>query len=416
MIESYTCSNGVRIIHEKMPYVRSVAIGIWIEAGSGDELEQEAGIAHFIEHMLFKGTTSRSARKIAEQFDRIGGDINAFTSKEMTCYYATVLGHHAAQALDVLSDMFFNSTFEAGEIEKEKSVVLDEIAAVEDTPDDDVHEQLWAIMFPDHPIGKPVLGNEETITSFDKKMIHEFMERMYRPEKIVISIAGNYDEDLIKLIEKQFGSHKSKPNERKETLIHIPQFHDGVLKKVKDIEQTHLCIGYSSPSVNDHRIHDLTILDSIIGGTMSSRLFQEVREERGLAYSIYSYYSAYASSGAFIIYGGTAPENTMELYETIDSVINSVLKEGITEHELLNAKEQLKGGFLLGLESSESRMHRNAKNEMLLKKHKTIDDVVSLIDSVNSERVYNLALDIFTKERAVSIISTEDVLDRIDFR
>jgi predicted Zn-dependent peptidase len=414
MIETHTCQNGVRIVHEKMPHVRSVALGIWVGAGSGDEMESEAGIAHFIEHMLFKGTATRSARTIAEEFDRIGGDVNAFTSKEMTCYYTTVLGHQAPRALSILTDMFFNSKFDEVEITKEKSIVLDEIAAVEDAPDDDVDERLWAVMYPEQPIGKPVLGDEKTIETFNRKMIEEFMGRKYTPERIVISIAGNYDDRLIQLIEVQFGSFKRAEKAEQQPTLEIPEFHGGQSIKAKDIEQAHICLGFSGLTVDDKRIHDLVILDSIIGGSMSSRLFQEVREERGLAYSIHSYFSAYKNTGTFMIYGGTSPENLRELSDTIDEVINSILEEGITENELHNAKEQLKGGFLLGLESSEARMHRNGKNELILQEHKPVDEVVSLIDNVELSQVYRMANDIFSGQRATSIIAPKDVLKEFE--
>ena len=415
MIEKHVCPNGVRIVHEKMPHVRSVAIGIWVEAGSADEKESEAGIAHFIEHMLFKGTATRSARNIAEEFDRIGGDANAFTSKEMTCYYTTVLGNHAPRALSIFADMFFNSAFDEVEIAKEKSIILDEIAAVEDTPDDDVDERLWGVMYPKQAIGKPVLGNEKTINTFERATIRQFMDRMYTPERLVISIAGNFDERLIKLIEVQFGSFKRDQQlSSTQVAVQSPVFHSGTTIKAKDIEQAHYCVGYPGLSVTDSRIHDLIILDSIIGGTMSSRLFQEVREERGLAYSIYSYYSSYLTTGTFMIYGGTSPDNINELTKTIDGVIASILDEGITENELHNAKEQLKGGFLLGLESSESRMHRNGKNELILGVHRTMDEVVALIDDVKARDVYRLANELLTKKRATSIIAPAQVLNSIE--
>lgn len=410
MIETHICQNGVRIVHEKMPHVRSVALGIWVGAGSGDEMESEAGIAHFIEHMLFKGTASRSARTIAEEFDRIGGDVNAFTSKEMTCYYTTVLGHQAPRALSILTDMFFNSAFDEAEIAKEKSIVLDEIAAVEDAPDDDVDERLWTVMYPEQPIGKPVLGNEVTINTFNRKMIDDFMERSYTPEQTVISVAGNYDDRLIQLIEVQFGSFKREKKVEHSTPLALPEFHGGLTLKEKDIEQAHICLGFTGLPVDDERIPELIVLDSIIGGSMSSRLFQEVREERGLAYSIHSYFSSYNTTGAFMIYGGTSPENLRELSDTIDGVINAILKEGITENELHNAKEQLKGGFLLGLESSEAIMHRNGKNELILKEHKSADEVVALIDNVEISQVYRMANDIFGGQRAISIIAPKDVL------
>ena len=415
MVDNYKCANGVRIVHEKMIHVRSVAIGVWIEAGSADEKESESGIAHFIEHMLFKGTKKRSARTIAEEFDRIGGDINAFTSKEMTCFFATVLNNHAGKALSIMSDMFFNSTFDKTEISKEKSVIFDEIAAVEDTPDDDVHERLWAKMYPGHPIGRPVLGNEETIEGFDRNLILEFMERMYRPERIVISVAGNYDDTLIDLIDKEFGSFQAKPEKKKPLVYQIPEFNPGVTVRTKSSEQAHLCIGFPAISLKDQRMYDLSILDSVVGGAMSSRLFQEVREERGLAYSIYSYYSSYFNSGAFVIYGGTAPEKLEELQDTINKVIESVLKDGVTENEVYNAKEQLKGGFILGLESSESRMQRNGKNELILNKHYSIDEIISFIDEVKVEDVNKMARDLFVSEQAISIIAPEEGLKSIKF-
>ncbi|BAQ10568.1 m16 family peptidase [Bacillus sp. OxB-1] len=403
MVEKVVCPNGARIVHEKMEHVRSVAIGIWVKAGSGNEQPSEAGIAHFIEHMLFKGTVTRTAKEIAEQFDRIGGDINAFTSKEMTCFYATVLHPHARTAVSVLGDMFFHSRFDEKEIAKEQSVVLDEIAAVADTPDDDVEEKLWSLMYPAHPIGRPVLGQEETIRTFDEKRIRQFMERHYTPERLVISIAGNYDESLLTYIADLFGSFEREPQEEI-GLVTEPVFHPGALTRIRDIEQAHVCIAYPALTLHDERIYALSILDSVIGGTMSSRLFQEVREERGLAYSVYSYYTTHEEAGAFLIYGGTSPENMEELTETIQQIVEDIVKDGVTANELHNAKEQLKGGFLLGLESSEAIMQRNGRVEILFQKHRSPEEVVALIDQVTAEQVHQLASGIFSKPQAVSRI------------
>ena len=413
MINKYICSNGVRIVHERMPHMRSVALGIWVDAGSGDELSEEAGIAHFIEHMLFKGTTSRTARMIAEEFDRIGGDLNAFTSKELTCFYTTVLSEHAETAMVIMEDMIFHSKFDEVEIEKEKSVVLEEIATVEDTPDDDVHEQLWATMYPHDPIGKPILGNAEAIASFTKQSLQHFMDRLYRPERIVISVAGNYDDQLIEYIEKLFGSFTSSMLPIEKALLKIPTFHPGISSKIKDIEQAHFCLGFPGLHANDERMYDLVILDSIIGGAMSSRLFQEVREERGLAYSIYSYYTSYANTGAFIIYGGTSPEKLTELSETIKSVIYSIGKDGVSAREIENAKQQVKGGFLLGLESTEARMYRNGNNELLFERHRSVDEVVSQIEAVEQQDVQVMAGVIFNQEHAQSVITSNKTVDSI---
>lgn len=415
MVEKITCKNGVRIVHEKMPYVRSVALGVWIEAGAMDELAEEEGLAHFIEHMLFKGTKKRTARMIAEEFDAIGGDINAFTSKEMTCYFTTVLNNHAEKALEILADMIFNSEFDEAEIEKEKSVIIEEISAVEDTPDDDVNEQLWTHMYQNHSLGKPILGNEKTIMTFDKQAIQKFMNRLYRPERIVISVAGNYDDEFIKSIEKVFGMFFSEEDVENTPSRQLPVFHSGVTLKEKDIEQAHVSVGFPSLPRNDKRMYELVLLDSLLGGAMSSRLFQEVREERGLAYSVHSFFSTYESSGAFVIYAGTSPEKTLELYNTIEEIINVLLANGVTEKEIYNAKEQVKGEFLLGLESSESRMHRNGESELLMRTHRTVEEVVARIDAVTKEAINQIAAQIFSGKRAVSIILPEGIIEKSNF-
>lgn len=405
MIQKQISKNGIRIIHEKMPYVRSVAIGLFVKAGSINETEKEWGLSHFIEHMLFKGTETRSAKMIAEQFDRIGGDINAYTSKEMTCYYTTVLDHHAKEALTILADMFFNSRFDATDIQREKSVILDEIASVEDTPDDDVDERLWSVMYPKHPIGRSIGGVKEKIDTFTKEMIEKYIAKHYTAENIVISIAGNYDDQLIGFIENLFNQSVTVDMPEDATEGTHPVFHSGTSKKYKEIEQAHICIGYPGLALADDRLHDLILLDSIVGGTMSSRMFQKIREEKGLAYSVFSYYSSYLSTGSFVIYGGTGPEHLDEMVSTMDQLIDEIVEDGVTEKELRNAKEQLKGSFLLGLENSESRMHRNGKNELILVEHKTIDEVVALIDKVQLEDVNKIARETFAQTRAISIIA-----------
>ncbi len=410
MIKKEEFGNGIRVIHEHMPHMRSVAIGVWIDVGSVDEEADEAGVAHFIEHMLFKGTSSRTARMIAEEFDQIGGDVNAFTSKEHTCFFTTVLSEHANKALEILEDMIFRSTFDENEIAKEKLVVLEELAAVEDTPDDDVQEYLWAAMYPEDPVGRPILGSERTITAFTKEKIEQFMERCYRPARIVVSVAGNYDRQLIQYIETLFDSRSSNPLP-KEQHVELPTYHPNRYKKSKEIEQGHLCLGFPGLPANDERMYDLVILDSIIGGAMSSRLFQEVREERGLAYSIYSYYTAYANVGAFIIYGGTSPEKVTELNEVIHAVIQSILKKGVTPREVENAKQQVIGGFLLGLESTESRMYRNGNNELVHGRHEETDDIVAKIEAVTPVQVHEIAEVIFSHPHAVSLIASAETID-----
>lgn len=406
MIVTKVCPNGVRIVQEKTLHTRAVAIGIWIEAGSRNEQLGEEGIAHFIEHMLFKGTMQRSARNIAEQFDRMGGEVNAFTSKDLTCYYVTVLDDHASEALMILQDMFFHSTFEEEEMNKEKIVILDEMASVEDTPDDDVEVQLHQVMFPNDPLGKPILGNEGSLSSFTKEQIQQFINDHYVPERIVISVAGHFEPSLIAQIEESFGNFTRifKQN----VTSSVPIFTPGLSVKTKMIEQAHICYGYRGLAVGDENIYALSLFDSVLGGTMSSRLFQEIREDRGLAYSVYSYYSSYKDIGLFGIYAGTSPESLSELMDTIAKVSQSICAKGVQESELHNAKEQMKASFLLGLESIEARMHRNGRNEILLKRHMTANEVIEKIEHVSLDEVQQIAEAILTSPYALSVIVPDE--------
>jgi predicted Zn-dependent peptidase len=404
LVTTYTCENGLRIVSEHIPHFRSVAVGVFVKAGSRDESPEENGITHFIEHMLFKGTESRTAKEIAREFDRIGGDINAYTSKEYTCYYAKVLDHHAEHAVRVIADMFFNSKMDPIEIDKERQVVLEEISMTEDMPDDDVHEQLWKVMYPRHSIGAPILGTAETLPKFTKEKIQEFMDRFYTPKNTVVSVAGNITPQLIKLIEALFGSFQKAENKK----IHLlPDFSSGYSYKTKDTEQGHLCLGYPGLSLNDPDIFNLSVLNNILGGSMSSRLFQEIREERGLAYSIYSYHSAYSDHGTLAIYGGTADEQVPEMQEVIVQSIENMRKQGLAQEEVADSKEQLKGNLMLGLESTSSRMSRNGKQELMLGRHQDYDEILSLIDNVSIEKVESL-MELMGGQPAISIIRSKE--------
>ncbi|HSJ38429.1 MAG TPA: pitrilysin family protein [Planococcus sp. (in: firmicutes)] len=390
MTETYICDNGVRIVSEQIPHFRSVAVGIFIKVGSRDEEAQENGITHFIEHMLFKGTPTRSAKDIAREFDRIGGDINAYTSKEYTCYYAKVVDDHASHAVNIMADMFFNSNMEPVEIERERQVVLEEISMTEDMPDDDVHEQLWRVMYPKHSIGAPILGLETTLQTFDADKVRDFMDRFYIPSNTVVSVAGNITPELIRQIEGLFGSFQK--GDRNKPYV-APEFTAGSSLKYKDIEQGHLCYGFPGLSITDPHLYDMAVMNNILGGTMSSRLFQEIREERGLAYSIYSYHSAYSDHGTLAIYGGTSNEQLPELQGKIMESIQKMQSGGLTQLEVDDSKDQFKGNLLLGMESTSSRMSRNGKHELLLGRHIAFDDVLKKIDEVSMEGVqYTLEL------------------------
>ncbi|HJV32247.1 MAG TPA: pitrilysin family protein [Bacillales bacterium] len=402
MIKRYTCQNGVRIVLENIPTVRSVAIGVWIGTGSRDENPKNNGISHFLEHMFFKGTKTRSAREIAESFDSIGGQVNAFTSKEYTCYYAKVLDTHAQYALDVLADMFFNSTFVEEELKKEKNVVLEEIKMYEDTPDDIVHDLLSKAIYEDHPLGYPILGTEATLNTFNGDKLKEYIKEKYIPENVVISIAGNISETFIQEVEKYFGSYEGN---RSELVENKPVFHTNQISRKKETEQAHLCIGFDGLKVGHKDIYSLIILNNILGGSMSSRLFQEVREQRGLAYSVFSYHTAYQDSGLVTIYGGTGAKQLDTLFETIQETLEKLKQDGITEKELHNTKEQLKGSLMLSLESTNSRMSRNGKNELLLKRHRSLDEIIEQIDQVTEQSVNTMANNIFNDQYSVSLIS-----------
>ncbi len=409
MITKHTCKNGLRIVIEKIPTVRSVATGIWIGTGSRNETKDNNGISHFLEHMFFKGTKERSARDIAEAFDSIGGQVNAFTSKEYTCYYAKTLDEHADFALNILGDMFFNSVFDDQELQKEKNVVFEEIKMYEDTPDDIVHDLLSQASFEEHPLGYPILGTESTLDTFTGDKLRKFMEQMYTPDNVVISVAGNVSDDFIKEIEEIFGSYTT--GYKKPDYVE-PNFYSNRLTKKKDTEQAHLCLGYKGLPIGDDSVYTLIVMNNILGGSMSSRLFQEVREERGLAYSVFSYHSAYQDNGILTIYGGTGSKQLDLLYETIMDTLDVYQNKGITEKELRNSKEQMKGNMMLSLESTNSRMSRNGKNELLLRRHRSLDEILERINEVTMEKVNDLSQEIFSQDFSAALISPQNELPK----
>lgn len=401
MIETYTMPNGVRIVLEKVPTVRSVSIGIWVFSGSRNETEDLNGVSHFLEHMLFKGTENRNAQEIAEAFDSIGGYVNAFTAKEYTCYYARVLDSYKEYALEILADMFFNSLFLEEELEREKKVIIEEIKMYEDTPDDHVHELLSQAFYGNHELGRSILGTEERLKAMSRDTLIKYMEEHYTPNNTVISIAGNVDDQFIKEIEKWFSNFDRK---RKEVVRNKPEAQFNVIKKEKEIEQAHLCFGFQGLPANDDSLTSLLLINSVLGTGMSSRLFQEIREKRGLAYSVYSYHQSYVDSGLLGIYAGTTKEQLPELIEAIELTINEIVKKGISEQELKNKKEKLKGSILLSLESTSSRMTRNGRNELLLQKHRTLDEIIEEIDKVDLSIINQTIKHIFNGKRAEAII------------
>ncbi|WP_411501718.1 M16 family metallopeptidase [Brevibacillus centrosporus] len=402
MIQRHTCDNGLRIVTERIPSVRSVALGIWVGTGSKYESDVNNGISHFLEHMFFKGTATRSAKEIAETFDEIGGNVNAFTSKEYTCYYARVLDQHAPIALDVLSDMYFHSVFDAEELEKEKNVVIEEISMYEDTPDDLVHDLIAKASYGNHPLGYTILGTEDVLRSLKRDDLQRYVDHRYLPSNTVITVAGNFEDSLIEDIQKRFSVFQ-----RSSTFptLTTPDFAADVIFQQKKTEQAHMCISLPGFKVGHKDTYSLILLNNVLGGSMSSRLFQEIREERGLAYSVYSYHSSYKEAGTFTVYTGTAQEQVGQVFDIVSQVLRDVADHGITDKELNKGKEQLKGSLMLSLESTNSRMSRLGKNELLLERHLNLDEVLAKIDSVTHETVLSVAQQLFRSKLAMAMVS-----------
>lgn len=402
MIQRYTCENGLRIVTEKIPSVRSVALGIWVGTGSKFENKINNGISHFLEHMFFKGTSMRTAKEIAETFDEIGGNVNAFTSKEYTCYYARVLDQHAVIALDVLSDMFFHSVFDSEELEKEKNVVIEEISMYEDTPDDLVHDLISSASYADHSLGYSILGTEEVLRSLKREDLLSYIENRYLPSNTVITVAGNFDDALIEEIKRRFSTFQRSEQKAE---IASPSFAANTIAQHKATEQAHFCMSLPGFHVGHEEVYSLILLNNVLGGSMSSRLFQEIREERGLAYSVYSYHSSYKEAGTYTIYTGTAPEHVGQVFDIITHVLHDVAENGITAKELNKGKEQLKGSLMLSLESTNSRMSRLGKNELLLGRHLSLDEIIARIDRVTHDSILSVAQQLFRSKMALAMVS-----------
>jgi predicted Zn-dependent peptidase len=402
---NYRLHNGLRVIMEQIPTFRSVTFGIWVKTGSRNEKPQDNGISHFIEHMLFKGTERHSAKDIAEIFDGIGGNVNAFTSKEYTCYYAKVLDEHLPIAMDILSDMFFNSSFDEGELQKEKNVIFEEISMYEDTPDDLVHDLVAKAAYGSHSLGYTILGTEENLSAMKPDDLRRYMKQYYNTQNTVISLAGNIDDSVRDLVEKHFGGFS---NSGEETDYSAPDFLGELVFHAKKTEQNHICLSLPGLSLKEDNLYPMVLLNNVIGGGMSSRLFQEIREKRGLAYSVYSYHSSHIDSGMFTIYTGTAPKQTEEVMQVTLDLLHEIALKGMTDSELKKGKEQLKGSLILSLESTSSRMNRLGKNELMTGKHYSLDEMIQRIESVQMEHIRELTKILFSAPFALSMVGDSD--------
>lgn len=397
MIYKRILDNGIRVLAEKIPSVKSVAIGLWVNIGSRDEEQNEHGISHFLEHMFFKGTERRSAKEIALEIDAIGGELNAFTSREMTTFYAKVLEEDLPKAIDILSDNFLASRFDPSEIDKERLVVLEEIKMVEDDPEDLVHELHVKDVWKGNLLARPILGTPKTVSKFTREKIRKFIKRTYDPHKIVISVAGNFNMPaLMKRLQSSFGRFSANG-----THIHPrrpPKTRSSVQLNPRAFEQTHFCIGTQGLSHADPDRYILYILNTILGGGMSSRLFQEVREQRGWAYSIYSSPQAYQDCGLFTIYAATNPENAPNAIRLVLQELKKIKEQQVSLDELRRAKKHIKGGMMLSMESTSTRMSRLAKEELYFGRQCSLQEVIGEINKVSTNQVEALANKLFDKK------------------
>ena len=405
MFDQITLPNGLRVVGEKLSHVRSCNIGIWVKVGSMNEAPEENGMSHFIEHMVFKGTKTRSARDIAEEMDMVGGQLNAFTSKECTCYYAKVTDDELELAVDILADLALRPVFDEKELNKERGVVLEEIAMVEDTPEDLVHELLAEAQY-NGSLRYPILGPGKLIRSYTRQDMLRYWSRHYVPENMVLSIAGNYDWDhLLKLVERYFDEF---PNQQGEEMPFVPQqFVSGRLARSKDTEQLHICMGFPGVESNNDDIYPLSVFNNALGGGMSSRLFQRIREELGMAYSVYTYPSSYRGVGSFNLYAGTNPENGETVLREIQEQMAIFLRDGMTEKEFKSAKAQLRGGYVLGLESSSGRMQSLGRGMLLFNKTRTPEETIAKIDAVTMDSVMDIANRILCAQPSAAIVGRD---------
>ncbi|MCL4424833.1 MAG: insulinase family protein [Firmicutes bacterium] len=382
--------NGLRILVEEIPHVRSVSIGVWVGVGSRRERDDQAGISHFIEHLLFKGTEKRTARQLAEAIEGLGGQINAYTTKEYTCYYAKVMDEHLGIATEVLADMILSPRFDPGDMERERGVILEEIKMYEDTPDEEVHDLFARSRWDGHPLGRPVLGSKEVIAGMRAADILGYFRENYVPGQTVLSVAGHVQaKEVFDLVGGAFdaweGSRSDLPTGEKP--LDLP----GVLLKKRRTEQVHLCLGTRGLPTGDERNYSLNVLNTILGGGSSSRLFQKVREEMGLVYSIYSYPSSFDDAGLFTVYAGMSSRYLERVVSLIQREMQALRQGEVSREEMVRAKEQLKGGLMLGLEGTGSRMSHLGRSEILLGRVLSLDELLAKIEAVTLEDLAAIA-------------------------
>jgi predicted Zn-dependent peptidase len=407
MYRKTTLPNGLRVVTEAMPGVRSATVGVWADVGSAAERRERRGISHLVEHMLFKGTQRRSAREIAETMDGVGGNLNAFTDKETTCYYAKVIDRHIPLALDVLADMFLHSTFDPEALQKEQKVVLEEIKMYDDSPDDLIHDVFLQTMWSGSALGEPTIGFADTVVSITPQDLHAHMQAHYAPNSVVVASAGNVEHDrFVELVSERFrgfeGACVLPTAERPETT-------PGRNVRSKESEQAYVVLGTRGVDLRDERRYALSVLDTVLGGGMSSRLFQEIREKRGLVYTVYSFQAAYRGAGLFGVYAGTSAQNVQSCIDLTMAEFSRLRSEPIGDDEFRLAQEHIKGNLTLSLESTSSRMIRLGRNEFALGRNVSPEEIEERIDAVTPEQVMELACELLQeKNLGLSIIGPVD--------
>ena len=403
MIEQFTLPNGLRVLCEQLPHLRSVSMGVWVKAGSILEREHENGLSHLIEHMAFKGTGRRSAKQIAQEMDAVGGYLNAATSKLCTCYYAKVIDENLPLAADILSDIVRFPAIDPKELDKERNVVLEEISMTDDSPEDVAYDLIASAMFGKQPLGQTILGPRELIASYTREDILAFRARHYSPVNTCVAIAGNFDLNQVKdLMAQRFGDWTGGAGEifPVNAVNQRPQ----TLTADKDTEQAHICLGYRGKPLGDADAYPMAVFNSILGGGMSSRLFQRIREESAMAYSVYSAPSAYPHCGDFTIYAAVSPRNVKTVLAQIDEETSRLVREGATQEEFDMAKAQLKGGFILGQESAYNRMNSMGSNMALMNRVITTDETIRRIEAVTPEDVRRVAAETLGGPRSQTFV------------
>lgn len=380
---------GTTVIMEKSERVQSAALGIWVRAGASDEWDEVSGVSHFIEHMMFKGTKNRTAKQIAEDVDKIGGVFNAFTGKEATCYYIKTLSSNICRGAEILLDMLTGSKFDQEEMDRERQVICEEIKMVKDTPDDDVYDTISELVAGGNPLGRSILGTPESLAGIDRSRLVDYRDQMYARDSIVVAVAGNFDEEAIEeIFEDRLTSLRDKKPKKE---IQLKPYQQSFNVKVRDIEQTHICLATPGIALDDPRYYAFVLLNSIFGGSMSSRLFQNIREQKGLAYSVCSMNLFSSYWGFFSIYAGVSPEKAEEALDAIHYELDTLQESGVTEEELAMAKEQMKSSYIFGLESVNSRMFSIGKNKLLLDRVYAEEEVLSSFDRVTREDIREVA-------------------------